>query len=101
MKKFGLILAALLGLLACPATAQIGIVDGVEIARACASDVFRLCAGVIPGDGRVKACIRQNMGNMSASCHDAIQKDISSLIPQGGAQAKEMRFTGLSNTNRP
>jgi len=97
MKKFSLVLAALLGLLAQPAMAQIGIVDGLEIARACAGDVLRLCAGVIPGDGRVKACVRQNMGNLSPSCHDAIQQDISAPVPQDGAQAQSHRFTNLNN----
>jgi len=97
MRKLGLIGAALVGLLAHPAMAQIGIVDGLEIARACAVDVISLCAGVIPGDGRIKACVRKNMGNLSKSCHDAIQQDISAPIPQGGAQTTVMRFAGLNN----
>ena len=97
MKKLGLVLAALLGLIVHPAMAQIGIVDGLEIARACAGDVLRLCAGVIPGDGRIKACVRQNMGNLSPSCHDAIQQDISAPVPQDGAQAQLHRFTNLNN----
>ncbi len=97
MKKFGLAVVASLGLLAYLAKAQIGFIDGLDIARACAGDVLRLCAGVIPGDGRVRACVRQNTGNLSPSCHDAIQQEISAPIPQGGAQAKVMRFTGLNN----
>ena len=98
MKKLALIAGALLGLLARPAAAQIGIIDGLEIARACAGDLVRLCAGVIPGDGRVKACVRQNMGNLSPSGHDAIRQDISAPIPQDGAASTVMRFTGLNNS---
>jgi hypothetical protein len=97
MKTFGLVVAATLGLLAYPAMAEIGIIDGLEIARACAGDVLRLCGGVTPGDGRVKACVRQNMANLSTSCHDAIQQDISAAVPQDGAQATVKRFTNLNN----
>ena len=97
MKKLSFIAPVLAGLFAYPAMAQIGIIDGLEIARACTGDVFRLCAGVIPGDGRVKACVRQNMGNLSPSCHDAIQQDISAPVPHGGEDTKVMRFAGLNN----
>jgi hypothetical protein len=97
MRKFGLIAATVLGLIAYPAMAQIGIVDGLEIARACAGDVLRLCAGVTPGDGRIKGCVRQNIGNLSTSCHDTIQQDISAAVPQDGAQATVKRFTDLNN----
>ena len=97
MNKFGLTVAALLGGLAYPAMAQVSVVDGLEVARACAVDVVRLCAEVLPGGGRVKACVRQNMGNLSTSCHDAIEKDISASVPQDGAQAKMTRITGLND----
>jgi hypothetical protein len=69
----------------------------LEIARACTADVSRLCAGVIPGDERIKACVRQNMSNLSPSCHDAIEQDISAPILSGGGQTTVMRFTGLNN----
>ena len=97
MKKFGLVLGMSLAVLAHPAMAQVGIIDGLEIARACAGDAIRLCDGVIPGDGRVKACVRQNMGNLSPSCHDTIQKEISAPVPQDGAKATVKRFNNLSN----
>ena len=77
--------------------AQIGIVDGLEFARSCAGDVVRLCGDTLPGEGLVKACVRQNMSNLSKSCHDAIQQDISASVPQDGAQAKMTRITGLNN----
>ncbi len=97
MKNFSLIVVASHGLLAYPAMAQVTVMEGLEVARACAGDVISLCAGVLPGDGRIKACVRQNMGKLSPSCHDAIEKDISAAVPQDGAQAKMTRITGLND----
>ncbi len=37
-----------------------------EIAHACASDIDRLCPGVPPGQGRIKACMKAHMTELSA-----------------------------------
>ena len=39
---------------------------------ACKPDVDRLCPGVQPGGGRIKACLKQNDAQLSAACKDAI-----------------------------
>ena len=44
----------------------------LQIAEACASDIDRLCAGVPPGDGRIKACMKAQFSQLSASCFDTL-----------------------------
>jgi hypothetical protein len=44
----------------------------MEIARACAGDVERLCPGVPPGEGRIKACIKAHISQLSAPCFDTL-----------------------------
>ena len=39
---------------------------------ACKADVQRLCAGVQPGEGRIRACVRQHQQDLSAGCKAAI-----------------------------
>src|SRR5262245_46629226 len=46
--------------------------ERLMIARACAADIERLCYGVPPGEGRIKACMRQHMSQLSARCFDAL-----------------------------
>jgi hypothetical protein len=42
--------------------------------KACASDIKSLCAGVQPGDGRVKSCIKSHVGDVSAPCQAVLVK---------------------------
>ena len=42
--------------------------------KACAGDVKSLCAGVQPGDGRMKACIRSHFSDVSAPCQAVLVK---------------------------
>jgi hypothetical protein len=42
--------------------------------KACASDVKSLCAGIQPGDGRVKACIKLHFSDVSAPCQAVLVK---------------------------
>ena len=47
------------------------------IVRACAGDVDRLCAGVPPGEGRIKACTKAHVSELSAPCFDAIMAAVA------------------------
>ncbi|MCX7111165.1 MAG: cysteine rich repeat-containing protein [Proteobacteria bacterium] len=40
----------------------------------CKADVERLCAGVEPGGGRIKACLMANKEQMSVGCAQALMK---------------------------
>jgi hypothetical protein len=42
--------------------------------KACAGDVKSLCAGIQPGDGRVKACIKSHVSDVSAPCQAVLIK---------------------------
>ena len=44
------------------------------VARACAADIKAQCAGVQPGEGRIKACVRDHFGDLSASCQGLLVK---------------------------
>ncbi len=50
--------------------------DGeIQALRAyCKADVERLCPGVEPGGGRIKACLMANKEQMSVGCAQALMK---------------------------
>jgi hypothetical protein len=69
----------------------------MEVMRACAGDVDRLCPGVPPGQGRIKACMKEHISQLSAPCFDkllgavtvmyTVNSDL--LFPPGGWQLSE------------
>ncbi len=100
MRRFGLVLGLTLSVAVAPAFAQDGqyyggygqYYDGWDaplgqawdIARSCARDMARLCGGVSPGEGRIMACIRGKMDQLSPPCHDAL-----AFIVPGETEASE------------
>jgi outer membrane protein OmpA-like peptidoglycan-associated protein len=68
-----------------------------EIVRACAGDVDRLCPGVPPGHGRIKACMKEHISQLSAPCFDTLLAAVTLmytvnsdlLFPPGGWQLSE------------
>jgi hypothetical protein len=40
--------------------------------QACGADIKQMCAEVKPGDGRLKACVKEHFGELSASCQTAL-----------------------------
>ncbi len=72
MKKLASALGVSLAILAHPAVAQERLIEGFKIIRACAGDVERLCGGIKPGDGRIKACVKDKLTQMSPPCFDAL-----------------------------
>jgi len=45
--------------------------------QACAADITQLCAEVKPGDGRLKACVKEHFGQLSASCQTALINNVT------------------------
>ena len=41
-------------------------------ARACAADVKAQCAGVKPGEGRLRACVEEHFQELSGSCQRSL-----------------------------
>ena len=73
-KVTGLALGVVLVLAASAANAQ----EQRVIARACAGDIERFCPGVPPGEGRIKACVKAHVMELSAPCFDAILGAVAS-----------------------
>jgi hypothetical protein len=73
-KLTGFVLGGALMLATAPSQAQ----DARTIARACAGDIERLCAGVPPGEGRIKACIKAHIMELSAPCFDTLLGAVAS-----------------------
>jgi hypothetical protein len=61
-------------LLLAPATAmaQLG-----EARQACAADIKQMCAEVKPGESRLKACVKEHFGQLSASCQTALLSNVT------------------------
>ena len=38
----------------------------------CAGDIKKLCAGIQPGEGRIKACVKSHLTNLSQTCEDRV-----------------------------
>jgi hypothetical protein len=43
-----------------------------QVAKPCASDIKTLCAGIEPGEGRIKACIKSHLTNLSQACENRV-----------------------------
>lgn len=54
------------------AAAQSAAKPGATPRQACAADVHTLCAGVLPGGGRIKKCIVEKHDQLSDACKDAM-----------------------------
>ncbi len=57
-------LVALLATLAAP----VALAQDAPPAHPCSADVARLCPGVQPGRGAIRACLQQNADQLSAEC---------------------------------
>ena len=55
-----------------PSMAEDSLEQDLGIIRACGSDVWSLCSGVLPDVGRLKACIQDKMGQLSKDCIDKV-----------------------------
>ena len=51
---------------------QVPAPSGLQVAEACGGDIDRLCPGVPPGQGRIKACMKANVSQLSAQCFDTL-----------------------------
>ena len=63
--RFGLVILIALLLSGSVAVAQ-------QAGKPCAGDIKTFCAGVQPGEGRIKACIKSHLAELSATCQDSV-----------------------------
>src|SRR5579862_5313970 len=45
------------------------------VREACSQDIQTVCAGVQPGEGRIRLCMRQHFRELSAGCRDSIREN--------------------------
>ena len=70
MRKF-LLIGAVLGFSASAAMAQMG--PGAKaVLRTCKPDIARFCSEVAPGGGRIKACMKAHLPELSEPCKEAL-----------------------------
>lgn len=93
--------AALGALLALPAAAQ-SVGQDLRVLHSCSWDLVRLCGGTLPGEGRIRNCMRENMSQFSAGCVDAMLtaaaagRETAATRPVPiPAQPADMTYTGL------
>ena len=49
---------------------------GCHLRKTCPVDLDSLCAGVTPGEGRVPACLRAHMANLSTTCSAELSRKV-------------------------
>ncbi|MFO1118274.1 MAG: hypothetical protein U1E28_21605 [Beijerinckiaceae bacterium] len=64
---------------------------GVNVLRECGPDVKKLCEGVRPGKGRIKACIAGHLADLSGACIKALAEPKPAVFSDG-ANAKSKRI---------
>src|SRR5215470_5840612 len=72
MRTTGVLLTALLVMAPRPMTAEASIIEALRGAEACTEDVARLCMGIVPGEGRIKACVMDKLSQLSPDCTKAL-----------------------------
>src|SRR5262249_51612721 len=63
--RSGLVILAALLLSGSAAVAQ-------QTGKPCAGDIKTLCAGIQPSEGRIKACIKSHLSDLSPTCEDRL-----------------------------
>jgi hypothetical protein len=48
--------------------------EAIALMQVCRGDYDRLCAGVMPGCGRVLACLQNHASQLSAACGQAMPR---------------------------
>ena len=43
-----------------------------QAGQPCAGDIKTMCAGIQPGEGRIKACIKSHLTELSPTCQDVV-----------------------------
>jgi hypothetical protein len=95
MMKKALLLLGLVLAFPAPTIAGEGLVEGLKVVRACASDVEHLCSGIMPGGGRIKACVKDNLSKLSPDCTEALAKMVAEQTEPPPDYTSTAKFTQL------
>ena len=53
---------------------QLALVKAAAIRKACKGDVQKNCADIVPGTGRIEACIKDHFADLSEGCKETISQ---------------------------
>src|SRR5271169_4527210 len=95
MKKIVLLFGMSLAVLAHSAMAQERVIEGLKVVGACTGDVERLCTGIRPGEGRIKACVMQKLSELSPDCKDALARMVAGQTEPPPDYTSTAKFTQL------
>lgn len=73
MKRITSVLIALIFLLA-PAN---GMAQQAVVRHACGAEIQQHCAGVQPGDGQIRACVKEHFAAFSEPCKQALLSSVA------------------------
>jgi len=62
----------LVAVLASFAFSSVVMAANADVRGACENDIKSLCAGVQPGGGRIKSCIKEHRDQLSSGCKSAL-----------------------------
>ena len=85
MKGISLALATFAAL-ARPAFAETAwekLEQGIDIVGECTGDIVKNCAGVLPGEGRIKACMAGHLAELSGACLKALAEPKPAVLSDG------------------
>lgn len=97
MKRMILAVIALVAALGQAAVAQERLMVDYESIAACLGDIEQFCKGVTPGEGRIKACIKQNVSKLTPGCAEALARVIAQQSQAPPDYASTASETTLGN----
>ena len=83
-----------------PSITQKRLLEGLRVAKDCFGDIARLCSGIVPSGGRIKACIKEEVSELSTDCKDALATMIAAQSDLTVAENMENRQRSTSSRAR-
>jgi len=77
MMMRSLVLAGLLASLCLALAIAATAMDKVAARKACRSDYERLCPSVLPGQGRIIACLQSHLDALAPACRAIVEEQIA------------------------
>lgn len=57
--------------------------NGADVVQECTGDIVKNCDGVLPGEGRIKACVATHLADLSTECLTALAKPVPAVLSDG------------------
>ena len=74
----------------------------VRPVKPAAADIRQMCAEVKPGDGRLKACVKEHFGQLAAPCQTALISNVTITRPARPTPSKNApAFNPAAGVSRP